>query len=79
MPWAGRAGTTRRWVLEEIGRGPKGDEDTAEKYPGPSQEYLPRENPTFHIFLEWMKMIVASDLNSFPEVHLPLGEAPLPA
>uniref|UniRef100_A0A8C4PFK9 Uncharacterized protein n=1 Tax=Equus asinus asinus TaxID=83772 RepID=A0A8C4PFK9_EQUAS len=32
-----------------------------------------------YIFLEWVEMTVASDLNSFPEVRLPLGEAPPPA
>lgn len=69
----GREGRNHEEVGAGGGKGLKGNEDTA-KYPGPSQEYVPREKPTFPVFLEWVKMVVASDLNPFPEVRLPLGE-----
>lgn len=73
----GREGRNHEEVGAGGGRGLRGNKHAA-KYPGPSQEYLPRGNPC-SIFLEWVEMTMAGDLNPFPEVHLPLGEALPPA
>lgn len=74
----GREGRNHEEVGAGGGWGLQSKEGTAQSHAGSCQEHLPRGKPTFCIFfLDWVEMRVASDLNSFLEVCLPLGEAPL--
>lgn len=74
----GREGRKHEEVGAGGGRGLAGKRAEQSHVLGPAGCICPGENPHFAVFLDWVDMTEASDLNSFSEVCLPLGEAPPP-